>query len=60
MPSTSIHRRAIHPEDLASVILVSDAQLSPDGRTVAFVRTRANWELYYVRTRESLPMGKGP
>lgn len=39
MASTSAHRRAIRPEDLAAVVLVSDAHLSPDGRTVAFVRT---------------------
>ena len=39
MPSTPMHRRAIRPEDLAAVILVSDAHVSPDGRTVAFVRT---------------------
>jgi dipeptidyl aminopeptidase/acylaminoacyl peptidase len=29
----------VRPEDLAAIVTVSDAQISPDGRTVAFVRT---------------------
>jgi len=32
-------RRDVRPEDLAAIATVGDAQLSPDGETVAFVRT---------------------
>jgi len=35
----SLQRRAARPEDLAAIVLVSDAQVSPDGGAVAFVRT---------------------
>ncbi len=35
----ALQRRAARPEDLAAVVLVSDAQISPDGGAVAFVRT---------------------
>ena len=32
-------RRAPRPEDLANLVIISDAQISPDGGAVAFVRT---------------------
>lgn len=35
----SVQQRAPRPEDIAHLVTVSDAQLSPDGETVAFVRT---------------------
>jgi dipeptidyl aminopeptidase/acylaminoacyl peptidase len=36
--------RAPRPEDLAAIVTVSDAQISPDGRAVAFVRTEIDAE----------------
>ncbi|HEV2357477.1 MAG TPA: S9 family peptidase [bacterium] len=38
----SDQRRAVRPEDLAAIVTVSDAQISPDGRAVAFVRTETD------------------
>ncbi|HKX17099.1 MAG TPA: S9 family peptidase, partial [bacterium] len=35
----SAQRRAPRPDDLANLVTVSDAQISPDGASVAFVRT---------------------
>ncbi|HLY21131.1 MAG TPA: S9 family peptidase [bacterium] len=35
----SAQRRAPRPEDLADLVILSDAQISPDGSRVAFVRT---------------------
>ena len=35
----SVQRRAPRPEDLAAIVIVSDAQISPSGDAIAFVRT---------------------
>ncbi|HLW47967.1 MAG TPA: S9 family peptidase [bacterium] len=43
--------RAVRPEDLAAIATVSDAQISPDGRAVAFVRTDIDMEADDYRAR---------
>ena len=40
----AVQGRAPRPEDLAGIVTVSDAQISPDGRTIAFVRTEIDLE----------------
>jgi dipeptidyl aminopeptidase/acylaminoacyl peptidase len=39
-PNNSDERRKLAPEDILRIRLVSDPQVSPDGKTVAFVQTR--------------------
>lgn len=46
----SSHARAVRPEDLAALVTVSDAQISPDGRAVAFVRTEIDLEADVYRS----------
>src|SRR2546428_5881253 len=35
--TVSAHRRGMVPEDLTRIVFVTDPQLSPDGRRIAFV-----------------------
>jgi len=37
-------KRKVKIEDLRKFIFVSDPQVSPDGRRIAFVRTRVNYD----------------
>lgn len=65
----SDQRRAVQPEDLAAIVTVSDAQISPDGRAVAFVRTEIDREaddyrstiwLVAVDGGEAVQLTRGP
>src|SRR5262245_56635556 len=40
--SMSPTRRAVQPDDLFRIITVPDAQISPDGRRIAFVKQRVD------------------
>ena len=41
---TEVARRRMAPEDITRIVWVSDAQISPDGRRVAFVATTLSEE----------------
>lgn len=51
--------KPIEPSDYDNLAKVSDPQLSPDGRTVAFVRTKVDGPEEYERTVYTVSVGTG-